>query len=269
MMVSKPAGRLRFQMTLGLALLLMACGGGGSPPSTSTSPPPPPPPHPIQTLSSLDRIVSMQNSGGFTLSVNGTGFTSDSQVLFNGAPRTTTFVKSTQLTAQISASDLAGPGTFPVTVDTDAQSSGPLDFFVVPAIAPRTLTVAASQPATANIDVGSLTPSLSFIAAGTCFPRCRAGSTGTQVKRGDATVLFLVGKGLVPGTFFMVTGSPPDVAVTQPLAGDFAETTTGLPAAKVSISLSPSAALGPRNILATNVAGEISVFPGGLLITGP
>src|SRR5208337_3476130 len=46
-------------------------------------------------------------SKAFTLTVNGTGFVSGATVYWNGSSRTTTFVKSTQLTASINASDVA------------------------------------------------------------------------------------------------------------------------------------------------------------------
>jgi len=44
---------------------------------------------------------------GFTLTVNGSGFISSSMVQFNGESRTTTFVNSGQLTAEILSSDVA------------------------------------------------------------------------------------------------------------------------------------------------------------------
>lgn len=223
-------------------------------------------------LSSMSPIVAMQGSGGFTLTVNGSAFSSSSQVVFNGAPRPTTFVNSAQLTAQISVSDLSSPGIFAVKVQTGGQSAGPLSFFVVPRISPQSVPVSSEGNTNVNIEVSTVSsPLLSFIAAGTCMgSRCSAGGTGAEVKIGQAVPLFLVGNGIVPGTFFIVSGNAGDVSVTQPLAGDFPGTDSGRPAARVRISVSPSAAVGPRNILVTNVAGEIAVFVGGLLITsGP
>ena len=61
-------------------------------------------------------------SKAFTLTVNGTGFVSGATVYWNGSSRTTTFVKSTQLTASINATDVAKAGTATVTV---ANPSGP------------------------------------------------------------------------------------------------------------------------------------------------
>jgi hypothetical protein len=53
---------------------------------------------------------------GFTLTVNGTGFTSTAAVYWNGSLRATTVVSSTTVQAQISASDIAKPGFAWVTV---------------------------------------------------------------------------------------------------------------------------------------------------------
>ena len=55
-------------------------------------------------------------SRGFTLKVNGNGFISASRVFWNGAPRKTTFLSNTLLTASIPASDIATASTAIVTV---------------------------------------------------------------------------------------------------------------------------------------------------------
>jgi hypothetical protein len=53
---------------------------------------------------------------GFTLTVNGAGFTPTSVVNWNGSGRPTSFVSSTQLTVTVAASDVATPQTVQVTV---------------------------------------------------------------------------------------------------------------------------------------------------------
>jgi hypothetical protein len=57
---------------------------------------------------------------GFTLTVYGANFPSNSAVLWSGQARATTFVSSTQLTAQIPASDIAQARTVLVTVANSA-----------------------------------------------------------------------------------------------------------------------------------------------------
>ena len=56
--------------------------------------------------------------------MTGANFTSTSRVLWNGAVRTTTFVSSTQLTASISAADIAEAATNLVTVASVAPNAG-------------------------------------------------------------------------------------------------------------------------------------------------
>src|SRR5258708_31591857 len=63
-------------------------------------------------------------SAAFTLTVNGTGFVSGSVVNWNGSPRTTTFVSSSQLTASISAADVATANTTVVTVANPSPGGG-------------------------------------------------------------------------------------------------------------------------------------------------
>jgi Tol biopolymer transport system component len=55
-------------------------------------------------------------SGAFTLTVNGSNFLSTSVVAWNGSPRTTTYVSSTQLTASIDKEDIAVAGFASVSV---------------------------------------------------------------------------------------------------------------------------------------------------------
>jgi len=60
----------------------------------------------------------------FTLTVNGTGFVSGAVVKWNGSARGTTFVSGFRLTASISASDIAMPGTASVTVVNPGPAGG-------------------------------------------------------------------------------------------------------------------------------------------------
>lgn len=64
------------------------------------------------------------NSGGpaFTLTVNGTNFSSTATINWNGTAQTTTYVSANQLTATIAATDIATAATVPVTVTNPATS---------------------------------------------------------------------------------------------------------------------------------------------------
>lgn len=78
-------------------------------------------------LTSLYPSTAPAGASDFVLTVNGSGFTSASQVLWNGQPlAATTFVNSSQLTATVSSSLVAAIGTATVTVQTNgiATSTG-------------------------------------------------------------------------------------------------------------------------------------------------
>jgi sugar lactone lactonase YvrE len=67
-------------------------------------------------LSSLSPNQTPAGGPSFALTVTGSGFTAGMEVLWNGSSRPTTVLSSTQLTAQISAADIATPGTASVAV---------------------------------------------------------------------------------------------------------------------------------------------------------
>ena len=60
----------------------------------------------------------------FTLTVNGSNFVSGAVVNWNGNARTTTFVNSSQVTASITAADVAAAGTASVSVSNPAPGGG-------------------------------------------------------------------------------------------------------------------------------------------------
>jgi hypothetical protein len=72
----------------------------------------------------------------FTLTVNGTGFVSTSVVHWNGSSRTTTFIGQGQVTATISASDIAQAGTASVTVVNPGPGGGTSAAVFFPIAAP-------------------------------------------------------------------------------------------------------------------------------------
>src|SRR5439155_1139543 len=74
---------------------------------------------PVPGLSGLQPMTVTAGSPGLTLSVQGSGFRSSSQVAVNGTTRTTTFVSSSALQTTFSASEVATAGTsYAVTVVT-------------------------------------------------------------------------------------------------------------------------------------------------------
>ena len=61
---------------------------------------------------------------GVTLTVNGSGFTTGSVVYWNGTPRVTTYISRTQISAAITAADLAAPSTGWVSVVNPSPGGG-------------------------------------------------------------------------------------------------------------------------------------------------
>jgi uncharacterized protein (TIGR03437 family) len=70
----------------------------------------------LPSINALDPASVPPGSPGFTLIVNGSGFTSDAVVQWNGSPLRTTFVSSGQLQAVVSAGMLASAGIAKITV---------------------------------------------------------------------------------------------------------------------------------------------------------
>jgi hypothetical protein len=76
-------------------------------------------PVPFLTLP-LAPASAAPGGAAFTLTVNGSGFVSGATVNWNGSARTTTVVSSSQLTAAITAADIASAGTATITVTNPA-----------------------------------------------------------------------------------------------------------------------------------------------------
>lgn len=81
-------------------------------------------PAPAPSISWLSPSATTVGSTITTVTVNGTNFVTASTVQWNGSNLTTTYVSSSQLTAQITGADLASAGTASVTVVTAAPGGG-------------------------------------------------------------------------------------------------------------------------------------------------
>jgi subtilisin family serine protease len=116
--------------------------------------------NPVPTIASLNPVRASAGSAAFTLTANGTGFVSGSEVRWNGAPRTTTFVSATQLRAAITAADIASPSTAQITVVSPSPGGGasaPVSFTVAP---PPSLSVSATTVAPGSTVTVTLTNGL-------------------------------------------------------------------------------------------------------------
>jgi outer membrane protein assembly factor BamB len=100
-------------------------------------------------------------AAAFTLTVSGANFQSNSQVLWNGSARSTTYVSSNQLTAQINAADVATSGTANVQVATGSAMSSTVAFTISPLAA-----LSLSQVSPRQIAAGGGTFYVSAIGTG-------------------------------------------------------------------------------------------------------
>lgn len=98
-------------------------------------------------ITSISPTSATAGSSGFTLTVNGAGFGSDSIVNFNGTNLTTSFVNSSQVTAAVPASLIATPGAVSVTLTSEGATSNSATFTINP---PPTITTISPTSATAG-----------------------------------------------------------------------------------------------------------------------
>lgn len=143
------SGQLRLTAATALAWVALWTGCGGSGSAGGGNPPPPPPPqNPVPAIVSLNPNTASAGGAAFSLTISGQNFVSSSSVSWNGSPRTTTFTSSSQLQAQITASDIANAASANVSVTNPSPgggNSGAAEFDVT----------ATSNPAP---DLGSLNP---------------------------------------------------------------------------------------------------------------
>jgi hypothetical protein len=80
----------------------------------------------------LDLKPDSTKAGGqaFTLTVDGSGFGTDSVVYWNMSPQTSAYVNGNQVTAEITAADIMNVGMVQVYVRTGGRNSNAMNFDV-------------------------------------------------------------------------------------------------------------------------------------------
>ncbi|MGD0831747.1 MAG: chitobiase/beta-hexosaminidase C-terminal domain-containing protein [Terracidiphilus sp.] len=128
------------------------------------------PPNPAPVVSGISPSLINASSAAFTLTVNGSGFVANSAVYWGASALATTFVNATQLTAQVTAAEIASAETVAVMVQTPTPGGGTSNGFqfevnsagsTAPAFSPSTATVTAGSPASYTITLGSSVESAS------------------------------------------------------------------------------------------------------------
>jgi len=147
-------------------------GGTALPQATFTIDPAP---SPVPQITSLFPSGVFAGSAGFTLTVNGTNFTSVSIVTVNGINHSTGFLDSTALQTTILASDVASAGTLNIAVVNPAPNGGASNAFP--------LSVKNPTPISTSVSPTSAT----------------AG--------GSATTVSVTGSGFVPTSVVLINGA--------------------------------------------------------------
>jgi hypothetical protein len=100
------------------------------------------------TLASLSPPTAVAGSNGFTLTATGTNFVTGSQILWNGAALTSTFVSATQITAAVPTSAIAIAQDVNVAVMNPNSTTSNVLVFVVsanPNVSPTITTITPSS----------------------------------------------------------------------------------------------------------------------------
>ena len=127
---------------------------------------------PLQ-LTSISPPNATEGGAGFTLTINGAGFTSSTAAYIGGFYRQPTFVNSTKLTVQINASDIATAGAFQVAVGNFPSGAS------CAAYVPTTFYVLIASGGSATVSAKTL-----------AFGKLAAGTTSAS-KSGEADQLRL------------------------------------------------------------------------------
>jgi endo-1,4-beta-xylanase len=143
-----------------------------------------PAPNPVPAISGFSPAYSSAGSPAFILTVNGSAFLPNSTVYWGSTALATTYVSSSQLTAQVTASQIAKEGITAITVQTPAPGGGvssALQFEVdmagslstAPTVTTATATVTAGSTASYTVTLpstvtGATVACLNLPAGATC-----------------------------------------------------------------------------------------------------
>ncbi|MFA6503840.1 MAG: fibronectin type III domain-containing protein [Patescibacteria group bacterium] len=140
------------------------------------------------TLSSINPNSVVQNSSAFTLTVTGAGFDALSVVRLDGSDRTTTFVSSTEMTAQIPASDLTTAGTRSINIwsSTLSELSNTINLSVTAVAPPPSGGGDTLPPIITNVQAIDITETSARITWDTNEPATSYVAYGTTVGYGQS-----------------------------------------------------------------------------------
>ena len=129
--------------------------------------------NPAPGITSLLPTSAMAGSAMQPLALNGTNFLSTSTVTYNAVPHTATYVSATRLTIQLSASDQATAGNYPVVVTNPGPGGG----------ATNSVNFAVNSASNPVPSISSLSPSSATAGAAARDPWRSMGRTSLRRRR--------------------------------------------------------------------------------------
>jgi inosine-uridine nucleoside N-ribohydrolase len=209
-------------------------------------------------LRSISPTSILVGSAGQTVTLSGTNFFPDSQVLLNGSSRTTTFISSTQVSVQLTTGDLSQVGTQPLSVSN--ASEGNWTSNVV------NLTVAAATPTLSSISPSAATAGsspLTLTATGSSFMgnsviQVNGAVRNTTVISGTQLSTTLTGSDLATAATLSITVATPGGGTSSSVAF-----TVNNPAPSLS-TMSPATATAGGSGFTLTVSGS-NFVPGSFV----
>jgi hypothetical protein len=113
--------RICLALLLTLILFVAGCGGYGSNNMGGAGAP---------SITSLNPNMETVGDPAFVLTVNGSGFGTDSVVYWNGTALPTSYGTGASVTASVAAVDIMSAGMFPVYVRSGGKNSNMINFTV-------------------------------------------------------------------------------------------------------------------------------------------
>jgi hypothetical protein len=183
--------------------------------------------NPVPSIASLSPATVGAGASGFALLVNGSGFVASSAVRLDGVARTTRFLSSIQLSADLLAEDVAIAGTRTVVVSNPAPGGGPsvgatLTVSSQPNPAPTLATlspcgkVAGTGAFTLTLDGSSFVPGATATFNGTAVPVTFVSATRLTAEIPAALVASAPANDAAP---VVVTNPPPGGGSAQVVFG--------------------------------------------------
>src|SRR5579871_42070 len=217
---------------------------------------------PSPTLTQLSPSTVPPGSGPMTLTIYGNNFAPGVTARWNGSPRTTSMISSTQINVALPALDVANAGTFPVTVSNvmpGGGTSASLPFAVTANAAPPSVPSSTGTVNAAGFQTGmAVVPGSIAAVFGTNLASATTNNSGLPLPTslGGASVLF---NGTTPAPLFFTSSGQINMQVPWELAGPERTwatfTTSAGTSSPATITLEPFA----PGVFTINAAGQGAV----------